>query len=282
MTVKAPALELAAEEMRPLPFRVASNRRETADTVTVELEPVDNPGVTCAPGQFTMVYAYGVGEIPISVAGYADDTIVHTVRAVGAVTTAISHLDVGDHVGVRGPYGVGWPMAEAADKDVVVAAGGIGLAPLRPVVMHLLDNRDRYGAVSLIYGARTPDDMLYIDELQQWRGRFDIEVEVTVDRAGDDWHGDVGLVTNMLPRITYDPTNSISMVCGPEIMMKVVARELGARGLGPDNVYLSMERNMKCAIGFCGHCQYGPDFVCRDGPVVSYAAVRDRLRVDEL
>ncbi len=272
------------EEMLPLPYRVVGSRRETHDTVTVRFAPqhgaVDHP----APGQFTMLYVFGIGEVPISIAGYTAGTavITHSVRAVGAVTDAICALDRGAQVGLRGPYGVGWPVAVEEGRDLVVIAGGIGLAPLRPVIHHVVENRQTYGAVSLIYGARTPDDVLYTDELRDWRGRFDLDVEVTVDRASNGWHGDVGLVTNLLGRIAFRPDQTVAMTCGPEIMMKVVARDLIGRGVDPDGIALSLERNMKCAIGFCGHCQYGPDFVCRDGPVVSYAAVRDRLRVDEL
>ncbi len=284
MTVVLSTIEATAEPMLPRPFEVVATRRETADTVTLDFAATDGEGLQFSPGQFTMIYAFGVGEVPISVAGgSADDNVLtHTVRAVGAVTDAICSAEAGTQFGIRGPYGIGWPMDAAEGGDVVVVAGGIGLAPLRPVILRLLDNRARYGAVSLLYGTRSPDDLLYEEELRQWRGRFDIEVEVTVDRAADGWYGDIGLVTNLLTRIEYDPENVTAMVCGPEIMMKVVAREMGRAGTDPSSVYVSMERNMKCAVGFCGHCQYGPDFICRDGPVFTYAAVRDRMRVSEL
>lgn len=283
MTATAP-LAFAEEEMALSPYRVTDAIRETADTVTLAFAPVADPPIEPRPGQFTMLYVFGIGEVPISVAGFDADTAVvtHTVRAVGAVTEAICRLAVGDQVGMRGPYGVGWPIDEARGGDVVIVAGGIGLAPLRPVVHELLDHRDDFGAVSLIYGCRTPADILYETELHQWRSRFDFDVEVTVDRADEGWFGDIGLVTNLLRRVSFDPASTVAMACGPEIMMKVVARELGARGVPPDRVAMSLERNMKCAIGFCGRCQYGPDFVCKDGPVVSYAAVRDRMRVEEL
>lgn len=283
MTPQASALELVAEPMLPQPFSVLSVTKETADTVTIELEPTSGEPIVYAPGQFTMIYAFGVGEVPISIAGgdSSHGRLVHTVRAVGAVTEAIYGLAPGDQVGIRGAYGRGWPIDSAEGKDVVVVAGGIGLAPLRQAVLELLTNRDRFGAVSLLYGSRSPTELLYQDELREWRSRFDIEVEVTVDRGDDDWYGHVGLVTNLLPRTVYAPDNSTAFVCGPEVMMKVVARELIRSGMSTDEIYLSMERNMKCAIGFCGHCQYGPDFVCKDGPVFSYASIRDRLRVME-
>ncbi|NND02194.1 MAG: FAD/NAD(P)-binding protein [Acidimicrobiia bacterium] len=284
MTTVASPLDLAPEPMLPRPFTVVSSRRETADTVTLDFAATDGAGLVYSPGQFTMLYIFGVGEVPISVAGgtAGDNVLTHTVRAVGAVTDAICSLEPGSQVGIRGPYGIGWPVNTAEGGDVVIVAGGIGLAPLRPVVLRVLHNRDRYGAVSLLYGTRSPMDLLYEDELREWRSRFDIEVEVTVDRGADGWYGDVGLVTNLLGRIDYKPDEVTAMVCGPEIMMKVVAREMGRSGTDPSQVYVSMERNMKCAIGFCGHCQYGPDFICRDGPVFTYEAVRDRMRVSEL
>jgi NAD(P)H-flavin reductase len=272
------------EAMLPRPFRVTSLHAETEDTVTLELEPEDGTPLSFHPGQFTMFYVFGIGEVPISISGdpHHPATLVHTVRSVGAVTKAIVGLSVGDSVGIRGPYGVGWPVGEAEGKDLVVVAGGIGLAPLRPVVLDILARRDRFGGVSIIYGARSPSDLLFEDELRSWRSRFDVETEVTVDRSEDDWFGDVGVVTGLLPRISFDPANTVAMLCGPEIMMKVVANEMAARGVGAEHMYVSVERNMKCAIGFCGHCQFGRDFMCRDGPVLPYARVAERLRVPQL
>jgi NAD(P)H-flavin reductase len=272
------------EAMLPRPFRVIARKEETADTVTLDLEAEDGEGLRFIPGQFTMLYVFGIGEVPISISGDpgSPDTLVHTVRAVGAVTQAIATLDEGDPVGIRGPYGSGWPMDATEGKDVVVAAGGIGLAPVRPVLLALLADRGRYGAVSLIYGSRTPSDLLFLEELHAWRSRFDVEIEVTVDRADPGWHGDVGVVTSLLPRVAFEPKNTVSVVCGPEIMMKVVAAELASRGVGSESIYVSLERNMKCAIGFCGHCQFGPEFICRDGPVFPYERVADRMRVHAL
>jgi NAD(P)H-flavin reductase len=198
------------------------------------------------------------------------------------VTAAIAGLRPGDRVGIRGPYGSGWPVGLAEGKDLVVAAGGIGLAPLRPVVLDVVERRDRFGVVSIVYGSRTPTDLLFEEELHSWRSRFDLELEVTVDRSDESWFGDVGVVTGLLPRISFDPSRAIAMLCGPEIMMKVVANELAGRGLPADSIHVSVERNMKCAIGVCGHCQFGRDFICRDGPVLPYAQVADRLRVAEL
>ena len=275
---------LVGEAMLPRPFRVVARVEETHDTVTLEFEPTDGDGIRFSPGQFTMLYLFGIGEVPISIAGGDEDerTLVHTVRSVGAVTEAIWSLGIGDWVGIRGPYGVGWPVDEAEGRDLIVGAGGIGLAPLRSVVQHVAEHRDRFGAVSLIYGTRSPGDMLYGDELHDWRTRFQVDVGVTVDRSDEGWQGNVGVVTSLLPRVNFDPANTVAMVCGPEVMMKVVARELVSRGVEPADVHISLERNMKCAIGFCGHCQFGPDFVCRDGPVVPYAQVMERMRLAQL
>jgi NAD(P)H-flavin reductase len=276
--------ESVIEAMLPRPYRVSSRHGETADTVTLEMEPEDGQGLAFAPGQFTMIYVFGIGEVPISISGNPHDpgTLVHTVRSVGSVTEAIVGLEVGDPIGVRGPYGSGWPVGEAEGGDLLLVAGGVGLAPLRPVVYDVLANRDRFGAVSLIYGSRSPADLLFHDELHGWRSRFDMEIEVTVDRSDENWFGDVGVVTALLPRVPFDPDNTVAMVCGPEIMMKVVASELEMEEMTHDRIYMSLERNMKCAIGFCGHCQFGPDFLCRDGPIVPYSGVVDRLRVTGL
>jgi NAD(P)H-flavin reductase len=280
----APQTTHLVEPMMPRPYRVGEKWSETADTVTLELVPDDATVMPFHPGQFTMLYVLGVGEVPISIAGdpHRPEVVVHTIRTVGAVTQALVGMEPGEPLGVRGPYGAGWPTGRAEGKDLVVVAGGIGLAPLRPVVLDVIARRERYGAVTLIYGARSPSDLLYVDQLRTWRSRFDIQVEVTVDRPDRDWQGDVGVVTGLFPRIELDPAGTVAMLCGPEVMMKVVARELFARGMSTEQVYLSMERNMKCAIGFCGHCQLGPDFVCRDGPVLSYHRLADRLTVPEL
>lgn len=208
--------------------------------------------------------------------------LVHTVRAVGAVTDAICNLGQGDLVGIRGPYGTGWPLDDATGRDLLIIAGGIGLAPLRPAVIEALARRAQYRSLSVLYGARTPADLLYKDDLLGWGTSPDIQVEVIVDRALSDWRGDVGLVTRLLSRVPFDPVQATAFICGPEVMMRVVARELRDKGLPTNHISISIERNMKCAIGFCGHCQYGSDFICRTGPIGSYARFAERLNVDEL
>jgi NAD(P)H-flavin reductase len=263
-------------------FRVRRRRRELADTWTLELEPGRPFGFL--PGQFNMLYVFGVGEVPISISGdpAKPEVLVHTVRAVGKTSEAICALRPGAMVGVRGPYGMSWPVSEAAGGDVVVAAGGIGLAPLRPAIYHLMAQRERYGRVFLFYGGRSPELLLYAAEVQRWRSRFDVEVEVTVDSAGSQWRGNLGVVTKLIARAGFEPSATTALVCGPEIMMRFAVAELVSRGVATERVYVSMERNMKCAIGLCGHCQYGPQFICKDGPVFPYAKIERQFKVREL
>jgi NAD(P)H-flavin reductase len=274
-----------ANPMLPRPYRVVEVHPEAADSVTLSLVAAHGDGESSfEPGQFTMLYVLGVGEVPIAISGDPGQSRVrqHTVRRVGAVTNALCDLEVDSEIGVRGPFGTSWPTGRVEEYDILIIAGGIGLAPLRPAVFDVLANRNRFGSVSVLYGVGTPEDLLFEEDLHSWRGRFDLEVEVTVDRSSRAWRGDVGVVTTLLPRVSFDPSKTIALVCGPEIMMKVVARELSALGVSSEDIFVSIERNMKCAIGFCGHCQFGADFICRDGPVVSYATVAARLRVPEL
>jgi NAD(P)H-flavin reductase len=270
--------------MAPVPFRVSRRRRETADTWTLTLDPSAGEGPTVEPGQFMMVYAFGIGEVPISVSGPPGvaGPVLHTVRAVGAVTDAICASRPGSVLGLRGPYGNAWPVASAAGSDVVVVAGGIGLAPLRPALYHLLARRGDYGEVALLYGSRTPADLLFTRELERWRSRFDLHVGVTVDTATGDWRGRVGVVTKLVTGARFDPDSTVALVCGPEIMMRFSAEALLDRGVPPERIFISMERNMRCGLGHCGHCQLGPTLICRDGPVYAYADVQRLLGVREL
>ncbi|MBI4388293.1 MAG: FAD/NAD(P)-binding protein, partial [Candidatus Omnitrophica bacterium] len=257
------------------PYRITQLRKETQDTFTLELKSENGP-FSFAPGQFNMLYVYGVGEVPISISGDPKEKKVlrHTTRVVGTVTKALRQLKVGDALGLRGPFGSHWPVEKAEGYDVILVGGGIGLAPLRPAIHQLIVNRSRYGRVVLLYGARTPEEILYTRELKTWRAEFDLDVHVTVDRAIGSWRGNVGVVTTLIPRAPFDPTKAIAMVCGPEIMMRFTVQELQKRGIPTDRIYVSMERNMKCATGFCGHCQYGPNFICKDGPVFSFDKIK--------
>jgi NAD(P)H-flavin reductase len=279
----------AADQMMPRVGRVRRRRRDGPEVWTLEIETGDGTGLGFAPGQFNMLTAFGIGEAAISISGDPAEPVrlIHTIRAVGAVSTALSQLTPGSPIGLRGPFGVGWPMDEAAGRDVVIVAGGLGLAPLRPVLYRLFAERERYGTITLLYGARSPVEILFRRELEAWRRRLDIEIEVTVDHAmGDhgvgEWRGHVGVVTSLVPRATFDPRQAVAMVCGPEVMMRFVVAALRDAGMGEQSIYLSMERNMKCAIGFCGHCQFGPVFVCRDGPVFRHDQLRGLLAVREI
>lgn len=269
--------------MVPRLFRLVARRQDTADTFTVLLEPSDGVRLDFAPGQFTMLSAFGVGEVPISVSGAAHVTgpLQHTVRDVGGVTHAFARASVGDLLGVRGPYGTGWDVADGHGADVVIVAGGIGLAPLRPAVLEVLSRRDRYGRVVLLYGARRPDDLLFPDELTDWE-RDGVEVLVTVDHGPPSWTGRVGLVTALISRAGFDPARTLALVCGPEVMMRHTAAALVDRGVRPDRIRVSLERNMRCGVGLCGHCQYRELFVCVDGPVLEYARVVGLLGLREV
>lgn len=272
------------DAMYPRLHQVVGRTRETADTVTLALEPVSGEPADFGAGQFNMVYAFGVGEVPISIAGdpTAPGPVLHTIRSVGAVTAALCALRVGQTVGIRGPYGTGWDVASAVTHDIVFVAGGIGLAPLRPALLEVLANRERFGQVAILAGARSPEGVLYGRQLRAWRSRFDVDVEVTVDYAGDAWRGHVGVVTKLIPRAPFDPNHAIALVCGPELMMRYSADALVARGLPAANIRLSLERNMRCGIARCGHCQLGPALLCRDGPVFTYEQMADLLTVQEL
>ena len=281
----APDSSGPADPMRPVPFRVLRNRPETHDTFSLTLQPTTGDGsFTFRPGQFNMLYAPGVGEAAISMSGCSGrvDEVVHTIRAVGRVTGALQRLKRGDLVGLRGPFGTPWPVDLAEGHDVLIVAGGIGLAPLRPALCHVLDHRGDYGRVTLLFGARSPRDLLFPREIETWRGRFDVDVEVSVDRAAGGWYGLVGVVTTFIPQARFDPANVVALVCGPEIMMHYAARELGRREVPDGRIWVSMERNMKCGVGFCGHCQFGPKFVCKDGPVFRYDKVAPLLGVREV
>lgn len=270
--------------MVPRMMRVKRVIRELPDIVTYHLDADDTGGFRFAPGQFNMLYLFGTGEVPISISGdpAAPGELVHTIRAVGAVTRPLCELGRGALLGVRGPFGTPWPTAEARGKDVLIVAGGLGLAPLRPAILEVLANREAYGRVTILYGTRNPESILFRKELERWRGRLDAVVEVTVDRAGVDFRGHVGVATALLDRVDIDPERSVAMVCGPEIMMRFTARDLAAKGVPRESIHLSVERSMKCGVGLCGHCQFGPTFACKDGPVMRYDRIARLLGIREV
>ena len=280
----AAAQRVAHDPMTPLPYRVVDRRVETADTATLRLEPVSVALPRFLPGQFTMLCRPGVGEIAVSVSGdpaAGDGAFVQTVRDVGAVSGAVAGAEPGTVLGVRGPFGTGWGIDAAAGGDVVIVAGGVGLAPLRPVVLTALAHRGAYRRVVLVAGAREVAEFLFADELAGWVAGG-VEVVRTVDRPTDGWRGPVGFVTEPLARLAVDPAATKAFLCGPEPMMSFAAGVLVGKGMAPAAVEVSLERNMKCGIGLCGHCQLGPLLVCRDGPVVDYARAQPLLTVQEL
>ena len=283
--LEAQTVTIPAHPMVPESWQVRRTRRETDDTFTLELESGQaRDGFHFLVGQFNMLYMFGVGEVPISISGDPNrpQKLVHTIRAVGPVTKAMRAVRRGDALGVRGPFGSCWPVQEAAGKDVLIVAGGIGLAPLRPVVYEILAKRKNYGLIALLYGTRTPADMLYSKELEQWDKHADLQAHITVDRASGAWSGNVGVVPTLLPKAQFNPRNTVAMICGPEVMMRFTVRDLQKHGVALENIYISMERNMKCAVGFCGHCQFGPTFICKQGPIFRYDRIQDLLAIREL
>jgi anaerobic sulfite reductase subunit B len=268
--------------MRPVRYVVTGRHAETYDTVTLMLRPVGNPIEPPRPGQFTMLYAFGVGEVPVSISGFGrGEVVVQTVRAVGAVTQALCAAAPGDMIGVRGPFGTDWGLSIADGRDVLIVAGGIGLAPLRPVVLAALDQRARYDRVVLLIGARSPDDLIFTRELETW-SRRGADVRVTVDHGRPGWDGQVGLVTALIENAVADPSDTAAFVCGPEIMMRLSAGMLVRCGVPAADIRVSLERNMRCGAAVCGHCQLGPLLLCRDGPVVSYAEAARLVTIKEL
>jgi NAD(P)H-flavin reductase len=262
----------------PVGGNTESDRESDGESNTEEIAP------RFAPGQFNMLYAFGVGEVPISISGdpAAPGALVHTIRDVGPVSRALCTARRGDVIGVRGPFGTSWPVAGVHGDDVLFIAGGIGLAPLRPAFYQILADRRRYGRVTLLYGARSPAELLYRKELMGWRGRFGLDVEVTVDTGAQDWFGPVGVVTRLLARARFDPGDTAAFLCGPEIMMRFAVRDLDRLGVSRQRMFVSLERNMKCGIGLCGHCQLMPHFLCKDGPVYRYSDVDWLMSIREL
>jgi len=259
---------------------------ETGDTTTYWLELIDKDiqaAYKFAAGQFNMLYLPGYGEAAISISSDPEkpDRIGHTIRFVGNVTHAISRLRVGQTVGLRGPFGTGWPVGDYKGYDIAIAAGGIGLAPLRPVLYQIINHREDYGKVVVLYGARTPSDLLYSREFADWEEK-DIRVMATVDRGDESWNGQVGVVPILFYKRRFDNENTAVFTCGPEIMMRFVVFEGLARRISPERIYLSMERNMKCGQGFCGHCQYGPYFICKDGPVYRFDQLEPYFNVEDI
>ncbi|MFM7056711.1 MAG: FAD/NAD(P)-binding protein [Planctomycetota bacterium] len=287
----APCSTPLADPWLQRPVRIRRVIQELPGVATYELvpecvagEPAGSQLWPFQPGQFNMLYLPGIGESAISISGDPAQTqvIPHTVREAGNVTGRLATLREGDVLGLRGPFGSSWPLDRFSGCDVVLVAGGIGLAPLRPAICQLLGNRQQFGELTLIVGAREPQLLLYPGEYDAWRAGG-MNVLTTVDRADSSWRGSVGVVTSILDRLWLrDHSRTLVFTCGPEVMMWYVMRTAAARGIPPDQLYLSLERHMNCAVAFCGHCQFGPYFLCREGPVLSFERVRHLLRIENL
>lgn len=278
-------IPLRSAAMAPVPYRVRGRVQENRITATLCLEPIADALQTPQPGEFMMLYAFGVGEVAVSISGdpsATDGTITHTIRAVGAVSRALHNAQVGAVIGVRGPFGTTWGLAEAAGRDLVMVAGGVGLCPLRPAVLAALAHRKNYGQMVLIAGARSQGDFLFARDIDTWAADPHIELHLTVDVPVQGWSGEVGFVTKPLRRLALNPDRTTALLCGPEPMMRFAGEALLDKGVAASDIRVSLERNMQCGIGWCGHCQLGPLLLCLDGPIVGYDVVGPLLAVKEL
>jgi len=275
------------DTMMPVPARIVGVKEENFNTRTFRVQIVDEEVrriYRWVPGQFNMLYVPGVGEAAISISSDSEQPQVleHSIRVVGSVTRAITKMGEGGSIGIRGPFGRGWPLEQLEGRDIVIVAGGIGLAPLRPVVYYLLRHRHRFRRVMLLYGCRTPADRLYAEQLDQWAAGGEIDCLVTVDNATPGWVGPVGVVTKLLQRIKVNAQRTSVLVCGPRILNRVAAWQFLQLHVPAEQVYVSLERNMHCGFGRCGHCQYGSKFVCKDGPVFCFADIADIFAQEEI
>lgn len=271
--------------MAPVPYRVLRRTVENFESATICLEPVEQRLAPPAPGQFMMLYSFGVGEIAMSISGIpssVDGTIAHTIRSVGAVSKALHDAEVGTVVGVRGPFGTDWGLESCAGRDLVIVAGGCGLAPLRPVIVQALEQRSSFNRLVVVAGARTPEQFLFRAEAATWAQSPLLDAELIVDTAQSDWAWRVGLVTDPLRQLTLDPRRTTALICGPEPMMRFSALALMEHGMAANDIRVSLERNMQCGIGWCGHCQLGQLLLCRDGPIVGYDVAAPLLEIKEL
>ena len=271
----------------PALAKIIAVREETYDTTTYTLkltDPQHREQYRFEPGQFNMLYIFGIGECAISISSCTKRSrhLQHTIRHVGNVTEAIRRMKVDQVIGIRGPYGTSWPLEKLKGRDLVLVSGGIGLAPLRPVIYHIMNNRSDYGRVVLLYGSRSPRDLLYTDELEAWNEDHLAEVLITVDHATEQWDGPVGVVTDLLKRVKMSVHNTSVLVCGPRIMNRVATFRFLQKHVAPEQIFISLERNMKCGFGQCGHCQYGSRFVCKDGPIFSFDQVAEFFGKDEV
>ncbi|GBE08059.1 anaerobic sulfite reductase subunit B [bacterium BMS3Bbin11] len=263
----------------PMTAEIIEYIQESPNMYTLRLQFTD-PAIQLAynfePGQFNMLYLYAVGEIPISIVSDPkdDDIIDHTIRAVGRVSNAMSSLNVGDVIGVRGPYGRGWPVLEAEQHDVVIVTGGLGCAPVVSAINYIANRRERFGKLNIVQGVKHSSDLIWRKRYDHWRELPDTRVLLAADDGDPIWPFHIGRVTDLFEQMVFDREQAIVMLCGPEAMMRVVVNYILEQGVAENKIWLSMERNMQCGIGHCGHCQYGSKFVCRDGPVFNYEELK--------
>ncbi len=264
----------------PEPVVIVNRTKESSNIFTLSLQFLneDKKHFQYIPGQFNMLYLYGVGESAISISLKNDDhSINHTIRAVGRVTKGFSHLKKGDTLGLRGPYGNGWPIDKAKGKDVLVITGGLGCAPSMSAIHHVIQNRDDFGRLFILQGIKHSKNLIFEQYYKSWSKLPNVDVHLAADHSGMSWPWYRGMVTELLDDINIDPDNILVMICGPEPMMKAAAVKSHQIGIDKAQIYLSLERNMSCALGHCGHCQMGDYFVCRDGPIFSYDEIEETL-----
>ena len=266
----------------PWEARVVSRTRESATVVSLGLQFTDVEKAQAfhfQPGQFNMLYLYGIGEVPISIVSDPGqrDVFIHTIRAVGRVTRKMTQLQVGDTLGIRGPFGQGWPLEQARGDNILLTTGGLGCAPSVSVINYIMQRREQYGDLTIIQGVKHMDDLIWRERYEEWMQLPNTRVLLAADVAGPSWTWHVGLVTDLLAKVAMDVSRATIMLCGPEPMMVATVEKVLAGGADVAKIWLSMERNMQCAVGLCGHCQYGPEFICRDGPVLPYSRLQQRL-----
>lgn len=257
--------------------RVARVEPLTAMEKVFTIELPEGRSLNHRPGQFVEVSAFGIGEAPISISSSpsrSNGTVELCIRKAGDVTAALHRLQPGDTLGIRGPFGHGFPIEKFRGKDLLFAPGGLGLAPLRSLINQVLDERAHFGRVIILYGARAPSELLFMDELRQWQGRDDVELYLTVDRGDDQWSGHVGVITTLFKDISVYPRNTVAVTVGPPVMYRFVLMELLGKGIPEGNIWLSLERRMKCGVGKCGHCQINHVYTCQSGPVFCYKEIK--------
>jgi NAD(P)H-flavin reductase len=271
------AVAATARILRPEPARIVEKVSFGADIHVYRLallDPAARPRFDFVPGQFNMVYVPGVGEVAISISSDPDDELLeHTIRIVGRTTRVIEGLGVGDVLGIRGPYGSGWPLQESRFKDVLVVTGGLGCAPVTGAIEYMFRRRASYGHITILHGVKKPSDLVHRDRFEAWRHEPDTTVRLTSDQADRTWRDRTGVVTELFEEVAVEPARSVMFICGPEVMIRYAAQILSRRGVPPDRIFVSIERNMKCAVGLCGHCQLGPEFVCKDGPIFPFGRI---------